>query len=275
MFLLVGVMSLYASGTYALATGKKASQTLSAQDEIMAKETEKHLSKAKLKNTDQVLEIGCGTGSVTKRIAPRVASVIALDISERQIEEAKNYVHSSKVTFMVGDIMDPNFALKIGKKFDVVYARLVFMHLTNPEIALKNIYKVLKPGGVVLLQESTIETLHSKPVSKAVDHYRDLVIALGNAKGVNYNIGRQLADLCRKVGFIKIDNYFSESMVEDAVPLFEDRLSEWGPKAIEMNIASKETIDQLYKDFKELAKIPGVKISYAEQSHIIAYKPIE
>ena len=97
---------------------------------------------------DRVLEFACGTGIVTLQVAPHVAHVRAIDISDEMVARAKAKAGSiSNVEITQTDLFDP--CLEEGT-FDAVMAFNVLCYVENPQQALARIRSLLKPGGMFL-----------------------------------------------------------------------------------------------------------------------------
>ena len=91
----------------------------------------------------KVLEIGCGTGEFTKRIASSGAIITAIDISPDLLEIAREMAPNVNVSFQVQNVGKLDFE---DGSFDVVIGSSILHHLNlNP--ALKEVYRVLKRGG--------------------------------------------------------------------------------------------------------------------------------
>lgn len=88
-----------------------------------------------------VLEVGCGPGELSERIARRLgANVVAVDVSERMVELA----HARGVDARVGDVQ----ALPFGDaSFDCVVAAWMLYHVADVDLGLAEIARVLRPGG--------------------------------------------------------------------------------------------------------------------------------
>lgn len=95
----------------------------------------------------RVLDIGCGAGVPVTAFLARHAEVIGVDISERQIREARKRVPSAR--FTVGDIMDRDFE---PASFDAIVALYTFFHLPREEhpALLRLVHRWLCPGGSFL-----------------------------------------------------------------------------------------------------------------------------
>jgi ubiquinone/menaquinone biosynthesis C-methylase UbiE len=100
---------------------------------------------------DTVLDLGTGTGTIAHAISPQVKDVIGVDISEDMLSEAQKHNRSTNIQFLRGDIRDLPF---LDNSFTKVTARMVFHHLIRGlKKAVKEVYRVLKPGGIFCLSE--------------------------------------------------------------------------------------------------------------------------
>ncbi len=93
-----------------------------------------------------VLCVGCGTGEECQHLLKLGAwRVIGIDISEELINIAKKTF--PKIDFQVADVEHLDFSTE---EFDFVYSSLVMHYLKDWSPALKNIHRVLRPGGTFL-----------------------------------------------------------------------------------------------------------------------------
>lgn len=95
---------------------------------IRYKDQERHLIQlVKVYNFRSILEIGCGFGRYTKILYDlfQPDSYVALDVSDAQLERAKKYVGHAKVDFNCTRVQD----FEINKKFDLVFASEILMHI--------------------------------------------------------------------------------------------------------------------------------------------------
>jgi ubiquinone/menaquinone biosynthesis C-methylase UbiE len=97
---------------------------------------------------ENVLEIGCGTGEFSRRLASRSARVMALDLSPEMIRLARSRSSQfSNIDYQVADAMSWTFS---KEAFDCVASIATLHHLALPEL-LSRIKESLKPGGVLLI----------------------------------------------------------------------------------------------------------------------------
>lgn len=94
-------------------------------------------------------DLGCGTGQVSAALAPFVARVIAVDTSAAMLQAAKKRLHGfDNVELRRGDLE----ALPIdAARLDAATLTLVLHHVAEPDRALAEVARTLKPGGQLIL----------------------------------------------------------------------------------------------------------------------------
>ena len=98
---------------------------------------------------DTVLECACGTGMLSAVIAPKCKELTATDFSPKMLAKAKkNCAAFGNITFAAADITALPFA---DSRFDKVVAGNVIHLLDNPLTALKELDRVVKPGGTLII----------------------------------------------------------------------------------------------------------------------------
>ena len=180
---------------YNLARGEKDVERLRLLNEIYGPGSQALLRQAGLVQGMRVVEIGCGSGNMTQWLAAQVGpsgSVVALDISEAQVEQARRLAEvtgASNVTFKVADVYVPG--LPQGS-FDLAHCRLVLMHLTRPVEALRAIRDLVKPGGAVVCEEMDLSRWLCEPPAALMARSFELKLALSDARGQHWRIGSRL-----------------------------------------------------------------------------------
>lgn len=103
---------------------------------------------ARLRETDDVLELGAGTGLVTTRVAPRVRSLVATDLAPGMLEVARRSLSSTGgLSFAIVDYNAPLPFL--DGSFDLVLSGLTYVQ--DKAGPLKEVARVLKPNGRLAL----------------------------------------------------------------------------------------------------------------------------
>lgn len=122
----------------------------------------------------RVLDVGCGEGHNTRLLAARGAEAIAVDISERFVRSAA--VAGPGIDHVIGDGADLPFA---SSSFDMVTAFMSLMDVADPERTLREMARVLRPGGFV--QFSVVHPATSTPVRRWIhdDEGERFALAVG------------------------------------------------------------------------------------------------
>ncbi|MDE7241633.1 class I SAM-dependent methyltransferase [Desulfovibrio sp.] len=88
-----------------------------------------------------ILDLGCGTGTLTSELAARAGTVLGLDASPEMVTAAR--ARFPDIDFITGDALELSFE----NRFDTVFSNAVFHWLPDHDRLLKNIRRALKPGG--------------------------------------------------------------------------------------------------------------------------------
>lgn len=140
-----------------------------------------------LSKSKSCLEIGCGTGRLALRVAPLVLEYHGIDLSSKTVERARQNLKGLRVKLFEGDFLDFDF---LGS-YDIIFSSLTFMHIKDKAVAIKKIYKLLKPNGKAVLS-----------LDKATDKFIDY----GTRFIEVYPDDNQLiAELFAKTGFKNIE----------------------------------------------------------------------
>lgn len=124
---------------------------------------------AQVKPGDSVLEVGCGTGTLTlaaKRQAGPEGKAFGIDIIPGMIElsQRKAVQANEDITFQLGSIDDIPFS---KNKFDVVMCSFMIFHMSEKtrRKGIEEIHRVLKPQGQLLVLDLALPT---RPVQRAI-----------------------------------------------------------------------------------------------------------
>jgi 2-polyprenyl-3-methyl-5-hydroxy-6-metoxy-1,4-benzoquinol methylase len=112
----------------------------------------KFIEKAKnyLKESDIVLDFGCGTGQVCNEIADDVEMIYAIDISSKMIDIARSRAAQRKIhniNYVYTTIFEERFK---GDSFDAIMVFNVLHLLDNSQWVIQRLYELLKPGGYII-----------------------------------------------------------------------------------------------------------------------------
>ncbi|MGL5353382.1 MAG: class I SAM-dependent methyltransferase [Clostridium sp.] len=153
-------------------------------------------------DNSKILEIGSGPGFVTEKLLSEFKSsfIVALEIDDTMLNIAKQRLRSfgsNRLAIIKGNVM--NMQIK-DNTFDFVVVRLVYQHLSDPVKASKEILRVLKPGGKVIITDidNGIWGVSEPEVNNKLGEIQ-------NSGGRDKYIGRKLLNILRKTGFVNLD----------------------------------------------------------------------
>lgn len=159
-----------------------------------------------IREGSRILDVGCGTGDDARAMAAlvgRSGRVTAIDIDPVMLDEAKR--RSSGVDlpldFRFGDVYELD---QPDATFDGSRAERVFLHLADPERALAQMVRVVKPGGAVVVLERDIETRTIDVPGAAHRAVTRRVVNFWCDRFLGGWIGRQLPRLFRQAGLTDI-----------------------------------------------------------------------
>jgi ubiquinone/menaquinone biosynthesis C-methylase UbiE len=121
-----------------------------------------------------VLDVGCGPGSITIEIAEQVAPglVTGVDRSASALLEAHVAAqdkHVDNVDFTVGDALSLPFP---SNTFDVAHAHHVLHHVSDPVLALREMERVVRPGGWIATRDVDLAGVVASPRPDGLEDWR-------------------------------------------------------------------------------------------------------
>ncbi|MFC1997506.1 class I SAM-dependent methyltransferase [Chloroflexota bacterium] len=115
----------------------------------------------------QVLDIATGGGHTALKFAPHVRQVIATDITPKMLFTAEKFVRDQRVINVAFEPADAEDLPFEDRSFDLVTCRIAPHHFSDCERFVKEGSRVLKPGGMMLVQD------HVLPEDETAAHYID------------------------------------------------------------------------------------------------------
>jgi ubiquinone/menaquinone biosynthesis C-methylase UbiE len=129
---------------------------------------------AKIKRHDTVADIGAGTGYITEGLINKYVNVIAVDQSPSMLREMqKKFSKIDNIDYRVGD--SENLPIK-DSEVNFAFANMYLHHVDNPEKSIKEMTRILKNGGKLIitdLDEHTNEFLRTEQYDKWLGFKRE------------------------------------------------------------------------------------------------------
>jgi SAM-dependent methyltransferase len=211
---------------------------------------------------DLCLDVGCGGGDVTVELARRVAPhgrAIGLDIDEVKLHLARAEAQGvPNVEFRKAD-SDAPFG---DAEFDLVYARFLLSHLSDPAATLHRMHAALKPGGQVLVEDIDFSAQFSHPENQSLSRYREIYTRVVRRRGGDPHIGPRLPALLLDAGFTNVClNVFQLAALEGEVKLLSPMTMESiADAAVADRLATREECGRLVAELYDLACNPRIVV---------------
>ncbi|MDB5433674.1 MAG: hypothetical protein JWP35_4790 [Caulobacter sp.] len=191
------------SSSYIIEGGETGRARLSVLSEVMAEATGALLDRVIVPRGASVLDVGCGAGEVTRELARRAgpgASVVGIDLDETKLAAARRDAPGLRFERMAAER-----AVDLGIDFDVVYARFLLSHVTDPAAVLAACRERLKPGGRLVVEDVEFAAHLCWPPRASFDRYVVWYRKAACKRGADADIGPKLPGLLRAAGFADIE----------------------------------------------------------------------
>jgi ubiquinone/menaquinone biosynthesis C-methylase UbiE len=218
------------------------------------------------------LDVGCAGGDVTMELARRTqpgGRAVGLDIDETKIALANWDLEESNVRnveFHQLNIFEPHLApgtwIEFDSAFDVVYARFLLTHLTDPANAIAVFSRCLKPGGLVIVEDIDFSGYFIHPDkgsgAEAFRRYRELYCTSVSKRGGDPNIGPRLPLLLKDAGFTGVGISVAQPVaLEGEIKLINPLTMEnIANTIIDDGLATVDEIEAIVRDLYDFAANP-------------------
>lgn len=126
----------------------------------------------------KILDLGTGPGYLTSYLSKKSSSlVIAADINEVMLEISRNVVKNNGGQNVLFEIQDVHCLTYDNNSIDAIVSYSCLHHWVEPVVGLKECYRVLKPGGKIVIVDTDPTSLHSLSTLKRYidDKYMDIL----------------------------------------------------------------------------------------------------
>jgi ubiquinone/menaquinone biosynthesis C-methylase UbiE len=110
-----------------------------------------------LKPGDRVVDVGCGSGALIPRLCAEVGKaghVLGIDYAEGFVREARARIEASGLSDVATVELGDASSLKLPpSSFNAAHCERLLMHLVDPDLAIREMVRVVRPGGVVVAAE--------------------------------------------------------------------------------------------------------------------------
>ena len=232
-----------------------------------------------LRDGMSLLDVGCGPGTITADLARRIpgGTVVGVDLPSDVIGAAQREFGNDNLRFEVGDVYALDFE---DGSFDLVFAHQVLQHLGDPIGALREMLRVLRPGGHVAVRDSDYGAFLWTPSDPRLSRWLELYHQLTQRNGAEADAGRNIHRWVRAAGFAELQVSSSNWTFQNDEDrawwggLWADRVrqSEFATQSVEYGLTTDSELDGIAEAFLQWADDPeGLFI--VVHGEVVATKP--
>jgi ubiquinone/menaquinone biosynthesis C-methylase UbiE len=216
-----------------------------AKDQVFTRLFDKYAARIDPGPSGQVLEVGCGTGAMTRALARRAAfsgKATGVDQSRHFIDAARQFAQdesvAEQVDFLVGDAHSLDFP---DGTFDAVFAHTLISHVTDPAAVLREMVRVLRPGGTLAIFDGDYASMTYGHPDHELGHRMD--VALVRASFNNPRIMRDLPRLMPGFG-LSLTAAWGDAVTEvGSGSYFKSFVETYAPYITKAGLAPADTVE--------------------------------
>jgi SAM-dependent methyltransferase len=245
------------SEDYVLRGGRAGAERLRLLNRVKWPTTEPLLEAAGLRAGMSCLDVGCGGGDVTLKMAAIVGAeghVVGVDRDQSVLQVARQEADEQglPVTFRRLEAEE----LEEESAYDLVFARYLLSHLPRPQRALESMVRAARPGGRLVLEDVYFPGHVCYPSNAAFDRFVELYQAVAREKeGGDAAIGVRLLGMALEAGLVDVH-------VGLVVPTFREGEGKWVTRVtmehirgavVDAGLASDSEVDEVVSELGRFA----------------------
>jgi SAM-dependent methyltransferase len=251
---------------YVLGNRKEEIERLDIQASFFEPFSRSALLQAGIRNGMKCADVGSGSGSVTRLMAKMVGPngrVTGFDVDDNYLQYCRSINTFSNVDFVHQDITQN----KAGG-FDIAFSRFMFVHLKEPQKAIKAMKEMVKEGCNVVIQEldHSPDSWMSHPHEDCVDMLREAFVTLVRKSGGDPLAGRKLYKMAVAESLDATVECYAPCLMMGSEPhctlgwRIADSLK---PMILQHGLMKESEYDRMFKDLRALANKKDSFVTYA------------
>lgn len=247
------------STTYLLGRSEEESSRLEDQARRLRDVTHTVLSRLNLSEGMNCLDVGCGTGDGMRLMGDYVGKggkVTGLDIDGKlgyNMVESLNSTGISRFEFIEGNVNEVEDIKP--EVYDLTFARLLLLHVTDPVQTISRMWEWTKPGGYLVVMDYDFHTQGTYPPLEVVDEYNRVVFEIFAATNRDARVGHKLPTYVGKAcGGSPVESHVHAIMfpMSEVADLLSATYKSLLPGALKLGITTEEDAVRFLTDMDEV-----------------------
>jgi ubiquinone/menaquinone biosynthesis C-methylase UbiE len=209
------------------------------------------------------LDLGCGAMGILGPLSRRAGltgSVIGVDRDPKQLAAARLYVVENKLD-NVDIIEDDAYASSLpSATFDLVHVRFLFAPVGRDETLLSELGRLVKPGGIVAIQEPDAAAWACDPPQPCFGKLKSAILAAFRAGGGDFDAGRRSFAMLRQAGFENVRMRAAVIALQDRHPYLRLPIqfaTSLRSRILDGGLMTKAELDEAMAQCEQLAADPA------------------
>jgi ubiquinone/menaquinone biosynthesis C-methylase UbiE len=211
------------------------------------------LKKLEIGPNMDVVDIGCGTGSVSLVMSSLVGEegkVTGIDFNPFAVKHCEKIVKANNISntnFVVADATDLNID---SQTFDRAYSRFLFQHIKDPRKALGEMIRVTRPGGMIMVEDCDLFTWIVYPDNPSISKLWHWYESIQTQRGTDPQIGRKLYSMF-------LDQNLQPNVEVHSRALYSENTPFWASIVAVLSAINNVDLKLLIRGIKEFSKSPN------------------
>jgi SAM-dependent methyltransferase len=241
---------------YVMGRSPEEYERLRDQARMWEPETARLLDRAGLARGERCLDVGCGPGETMRLMAERVGpggAVTGIDVDATLGAQAIRALHAGRHRQCRFEPVDVQVDATLpGAPFDLVFARLLLLHVDDPAAVLRRLWEWVAPGGRLVVQEYDLLIGQVVPELEVVEEFRRVALGTYHGSGRPIRLGLHLPALHAQAGVGAPDGMDAAVRVDllpALAPMYEAVYRSVLPAALSLGLTTEDESARWFEAF--------------------------